>query len=289
MRTGWLVVNGFLRSAKFDALYGLLLDAAREAGAALKLVRTTELMAPAGEPLIGGARPDFVLFWDKDVLLAERLLMEGVPVFNAPDAIGACDDKALTARALARSGVPAPKTMALPLTFPGVGYAGTEALAQVERAFPYPLVVKEAHGSFGEQVYLAADRDELTAILERIGHERCIVQELVQTSVGRDVRVNVVGGRVVACMLRESSADFRSNHSLGGAVAPFDPTPDQVEVALAAAAAVGLDFGGVDLLFGEQGAPLVCEVNSNPQFKSTLDATGIDLAGPIIAHILERI
>jgi ribosomal protein S6--L-glutamate ligase/gamma-F420-2:alpha-L-glutamate ligase len=51
---------------------------------------------------------------------------------------------------------------------------------------------------------------------------------------------------------------------------------------------VGTDFAGVDILFGKDG-PLVCEVNSNPQFKSTLDATGVDLSEYIVKYIKENL
>ena len=53
--------------------------------------------------------------------------------------------------------------------------------------------------------------------------------------------------------------------------------------------ALGLDFAGVDVLFGEDGAPVVCEVNSNPHFKTTLDCTGVDLAAEIVAHIVRTL
>ena len=50
---------------------------------------------------------------------------------------------------------------------------------------------------------------------------------------------------------------------------------------------LGLDFAGVDILFGEDGEPIVCEVNSNPQFASTLEATGVNL-GEYIAKYIKK-
>ena len=51
--------------------------------------------------------------------------------------------------------------------------------------------------------------------------------------------------------------------------------------------AVRYDFAGVDVLYGKNG-PIVCEVNSNPHFKSSLECTGVDMSELIMDHILEK-
>ena len=152
--TGWLVVNGFLASAKFDDLYVLLVTAFAARGIALVRLPNTAFTAPLGAPLAPPGvppDPDFVLFWDKDVLLARRLAAAGLPLFNSPDAIAVCDDKALTLLALARAGVRTPRTIPGPFTFdgvPGVDEAGVRAAVAT---LGLPCVFKEAHGSFGQQ------------------------------------------------------------------------------------------------------------------------------------------
>ena len=89
-------------------------------------------------------------------------------------------------------------------------------------------------------------------------------------------------------MLRKNEKDFRSNITGGGVAEKVTLSKEQEELALSACKAVGVDFGGVDVLFGKEGA-LVCEVNSNPHFKSTLDCTGIDLSEHIINYIKAKI
>ena len=113
------------------------------------------------------------------------------------------------------------------------------------------------------------------------------MQEFIACSKGKDIRVNIVGGKAVAAMLRYNDNDFRSNISNGGKSKPIALTAAQERAAIAACEAVGADFAGVDILLGE--TPLVCEVNSNPHFKSTLDCTGVDLSEYILRHIAERI
>ena len=65
-------------------------------------------------------------------------------------------------------------------------------------------------------------------------------------------------------------------------------TPEMEDVAIKTCELIGLDFAGVDVLFGKDG-PIVCEVNSNPHFKSSLECTGVDMSEKIMDHILERL
>ncbi len=88
-------------------------------------------------------------------------------------------------------------------------------------------------------------------------------------------------------MLRQSTdGDFRSNLTLGGSMAPYSPTRAESELAIRATQLLGLDFAGVDVLFGKDG-PLLCEVNSNAHFKTTLQCTGFNMATEIMRHIAQ--
>ena len=232
------------------------------------------------------ALPDFVLFWDKDIALARRLERKGVPVFNSAKAIALCDDKIRTAEAL-EGKVATPKTVFAPKTFEGVGFTDLEFIKKAAEVTGYPMVIKEACGSYGQQVYLADCHQKAVTVIKKIGHKDFLMQEFIACSKGKDIRVNIVGGKAVAAMLRYNDSDFRSNISNGGKSKPITLTAAQERVAIAACEAVGADFAGVDILLGE--TPLVCEVNSNPHFKSTLDCTGVDLSEYILRHIAERI
>ena len=113
------------------------------------------------------------------------------------------------------------------------------------------------------------------------------MQELIRESIGRDVRVNVVGDKVVSAMERYNENDFRSNISNGGSMKKIVLTPEIEVIAIKAAEIIGLDFAGVDVLFGNDG-PIVCEVNSNPHFKSSLECTGVDMSEKIMDYIAEK-
>ena len=284
---GWLVVNSFMKKDKFVDLYNLLMSSAQKQGVQLELKTTTDLLAEVGAPL-PCEKPDFVIFWDKDTVLAQKIENDGIPTFNSSTAIALCDNKICTAVALVEHNVPHPKTIVAPKTFEGVGYNDDKFLKKAGDVLGFPMVVKEAYGSFGQQVYLANNFDELTQIVAKIRHKDFLIQEFVSTSAGRDIRVNVVGDKVICGMLRQNNNDFRSNITNGGNACATQLTDEQKQVALSAVKALGLDFAGVDVMFGANG-PIVCEVNSNPHFRSTFDCTGIDMSEHIIKYIVDKL
>ena len=283
----WLIVNGFIGSKKFNELYDFLSRAAEKRGISLTIKTNDSFILPLGEKITAAERPDFVLFWDKDIRLAKRMEAEGLRLFNRASAIEICDSKALTAEKLSEK-VPTPRTIIAPKTFEGVGYCQTKFIENATRVLGLPMIIKEAYGSFGAQVYLAKTLDEAKNIVTSIAHKDFIIQEFIEESYGRDVRVNVVGGKVVSAMERYNENDFRSNITNGGNMKKIELSSEMAEAAINAAEIIGLDFAGVDVLFGKNG-PIICEVNSNPHFKSSLECTGIDMSEKIMDYILENI
>lgn len=292
---GWLVTNCFFRTKKLDTLYEFLSNSCKTRNIELQHVTTADLVMPVGETWNKSDLPDFAIFWDKDINVATQLEQAGVPVFNSAHAIQLADNKTLTAYAL-NGKVPTPKTIVAPKTFEGVGYTDFTFLHKASQTLGFPLVIKESYGSFGQQVYLANDLQQAKDIVQSIGWKEFVMQQFVDTSYGIDVRVNVVGDKVVSAMLRHNPNDFRSNISNGGNGVAFSPSAKMQQIAIAATKALGLDFAGVDILRGKQldtdedfANPIVCEVNSNPHFKSSLDATGVDMSQLIVDYIVEKL
>jgi RimK family alpha-L-glutamate ligase len=305
--TGWLVVNEFLHSNKFNEIHNWLLKAAEKQGIQMLLKTNAELLVDLSakcvdsfhKSLLGdeekqnlkdGQDADFILFWDKDVRLAYYLEQLGYPVFNSSKAIGICDDKSLTHLTLMNSGLIMPRTIVSPMTFANIGYTNYAFLEEVAKRIQFPMVVKECFGSFGQQVYLVHHMVELKEKLLQIGAKPVLFQEFIASSFGRDIRLQVVGDKVVASMYRYSeNGDFRANLSIGGKMKAYTPTREQCDIALRCCKMIGLDFAGVDLLFGENEEPVVCEINSNAHFKNIYDCTGVNAADEIISHIVNRV
>ena len=283
---GWLIVNTFMASQKFENLYKLLSDTFKKHGVTLEIKRAEDISLEINKPIID--KPDFAIFWDKDIYLAKRLEQNGVRLFNTANAVELCDNKILMYQELAKNGICILRTFVAPKTFEGLGYSDLTFLDRVSDEISWPIVIKEAYGSFGEQVYLANNKNEAIEIIKRIGHKDFLMQEFISSSKGKDIRINVVGDKAIASMLRENKNDFRSNISSGGNGTKYEPAQQYIDLAIKAAKALGLSFAGVDVMFGKDG-PIICEVNSNPQFASTLKATGINLADSISEYILRQL
>lgn len=287
---GWLIVNSYYNPAKFNSLYKLLEESAEKAGLRFSKwtsdKRPTVIGSEAREP-----KPSFVLFWDKDVLLARAMELSGLRLFNGARAIQLADDKAETALKLAEAGVPTVDTIPAPTCFPGCRRNPATA-EEAARILGWPLVIKENKGSFGAQVYLANNIREAERILTHIGEHDCIFQRFIAESKGRDLRVTVVGGKVICAMERQAATkdEFRSNIGAGGTATARSITDYEAKLAVDAANALGLDFAGVDILMGkEENERYVCEVNSNPQLQSTIDCCGINPATNIMWHIRSKL
>ena len=206
-----------------------------------------------------------------------------VTVINPSDAIEAVKDKLYAHQLLAQRNLPFPRTMLV--RFP-------VNLELVAAQIGFPCVVKLVVGSYGNGIVLIhnpssfQDLMELVSALDR--SQSLILQQYIGTRPGEDLRVFVIGGRVLGAMLRRSTdGSFKANISRGGDGEAFAINPAIEKLALASAAAVQLEIAGVDLLFDGEGYS-VCEVNSAPGFCGFEAATGLNVARAILEHCLRR-
>ena len=286
--SGWLVVNSFLDSPKFEEIYARLIRAFSLRGVALARKGNAELVSVLGHPITD--LPDFALFWDKDIPLARHLEHLGLRLFNRAQAIARCDDKAETALVLEQGGIAQPKTVIAPLKFTSDPYPNDGFLDSAAGQIGFPLVMKERVGSFGAQVSLVRNVDEMRAILRCRPAASWLFQEYIATSFGRDLRIQTLGGKAVAAAARFGApGDFRSNVTAGGRMEPIDPPRSFKELAVRTAEVLGLDFAGIDLLYGEGETPLVCEVNSNAHFVNLDNALGIRFEEMLADYVIETL
>jgi RimK family alpha-L-glutamate ligase len=291
---GILIVNHYLNTEKFNEINQWLLDAAQRQSVPLIKLTNVEII----QKLIYSDRwltdsetkPDFILFWDKDIRLAELLESYGLKVFNSAKSIELCDDKAKTYTHLLNSGIRMPKTILVPMSYHAVQWKDSAFASHIHDTLGFPLILKECCGSFGEQVYFINSMNALIEKLNEISPKPAIIQEYIKSSHGMDIRLNVVGNEVVTSMCRYSTNDdFRANVTNGGKMKRYDPTEEQRAMALLSCEKLGLSFGGVDILFDYDGSPILCEVNSNAHFKNVYDCTHINVADYMISHIIQKI
>lgn len=290
MKQGWLIVNGFLESPKFEEIYNWILTASKENNVEIRKLtndQVTSILPISSGETDWKTKPDFVLFWDKDVKLARMLEAEGFKAFNSADAIEACDDKSLTFIKLKNTDIPMPVTFNAPLCFESK-YPDYTFLLQIENKIGYPMIIKKNEGSFGNEVFLAKDFNEAATIAESLGPNSFIMQEFIEDSKGESARLQVVGDEVITSMKLTNEEDFKSNVTGGGKMEKYEPTDEEKSIAFKACEKLGLDFAGVDIIWKEN-KPLLCEINSNAHFKNIFDCTGIDVADAIIKYILKKI
>lgn len=228
---------------------------------------------------------DFALFFDKDKYTSELLEKCGIRVFNSANATAICDDKMLTHITLCNNGIPMPDTLPGALCYNVDGVVSKEYLNRAIDVLGLPIVVKQCHGSFGEQVYLANTYGELEQIVNSIKMSAYLLQRFEQESCGKDMRVIVIGGKVFCGMLRESLTDFRSNVAHGGRATAVDVPKDIAELCEKTAHVIGLDYCGIDVLLCPN--PKICEVNSNAMFTAMEQVTGLNVAQAYAKHIID--
>lgn len=283
----WIIYNGSLTNDKFIDQAVLVKEAAERAGIKAEIKKNYEILMDLSRPL--ESLPNFVVFLDKDILLANYLKGHGVQIFNDPSVIETCDNKAKQYLQLAQSHIPMPKTIVAPKVYPSFSIAETGYYEQVLKQLGLPMIIKEGHGSFGMRVYLIETEEAFYEKVEALRGVDYIFQQFIASSRGRDIRVNIVGGEIVAAMYRHSETDFRANITNGGTAEVIELNEAQKTLAIQAAEAVGAEFAGVDLLFGENDTPLVCEVNAAAHIRNIYNVTGINVADAMIQYILRKL
>ena len=162
------------------------------------------------------------------------------------------------------------------------------SLLKYEDIFPIlgtPFVAKGLESSMGEQIALIEKAEDLQNLSLTYGMEKeWLFEEFITISFGKDMRFYSIRGEVVACMQRKSQGDFRANVALGASVEPFEITPQIQQIAKDIYTQTGLDFLGIDLLFGET-KPYFCEINVMPGIEGIETATGVNVAKKIMETI----
>lgn len=207
--------------------------------------------------------------------------MQGVYPLNESVAIGRSRDKLRALQLLSRAGIDLPVT-----AFAHGPRAAEEVVREVGGA---PVVIKLVEGTQGLGVILADTEASAKSTIEAFSaaNVNILVQEFIREAEGTDVRAFVIGGRVVAAMKRVGpTGEFRSNLHRGGLPQAVEISAEEQQTAVRAAAVLGLNVCGVDMLRSKRG-PLVLEVNSSPGIEGVECASGIDVAGEIISF-LER-
>jgi ribosomal protein S6--L-glutamate ligase len=211
-----------------------------------------------------------------DVL--HRLQARGIPVLNPPAAIETCVDKYLASARLEAAGLRVPPTIAC---------QHADAALEAFATLGGDVVVKPLFGSEGRGMVRVSDPEMAWRTFRTLERLQAVlyVQQFIRHP-GWDLRVLVIGDRVLTAMRRRSNGDWRTNVAQGGAGEAVAVTDAQADLALRAAAAVHAPVAGVDLLPGPDGTWYVIEVNAVPGWRALAPVTGVDVAAVMVRYLI---
>ncbi|MEM0439255.1 MAG: lysine biosynthesis protein LysX [Sulfolobales archaeon] len=207
---------------------------------------------------------------------------QGFRVINRSIPTLIAQDKGVSLSLLSLKGIPIPRTYVT---------LGLGSVVKAAEHLGYPVVYKPTQGSWGRLVTLVRDVEMLRSLYEhrevmqdpraRVG----LVQEYIDKG-DRDLRILVVGSRVVGAMFRIGG--FVTNYARGSEVVAAKLDPEVEDLAIRSCEILGLEIAGVDVFEKRSGGYVVNEVNPVPEFKGLAAATGIDVAGIIAEYVISE-
>lgn len=227
-------------------------------------------------------RPSILSDIDLQLSIVKQLQLMNIPVVNHYLPIARAKNKIRTVQILSHQKIPIPRTVVVH----NIEYIDSI----IDQLGNFPLIIKLAQGSFGNGVSIIESRRSLRSMIDLIiasdfaKNNHFLIQEYVREAKGKDIRVFVVGGKIIAAMERRAKrGEFRANFHHGGSVALTDLSDEERTLSLKATEVIGLDVAGVDIIRTAEG-PKVLEVNSNPGLEGITTATGIHVADHIIQY-----
>lgn len=235
--TGWLVYEkeGAERNRTFIEMH---IEKGKRLGIDFSLILCDDGL-PDGKPdfaIVRAMRPD----------ISRLLEARGIWTLNNSRVSEICNNKARTYEYLAENNIP---------VIPWVSAKADDVPPDIAE---YPVVIKPCCGHGGKNVTLIRNDAEYAAARKAIAPDEYVIQPLA-TTLGRDMRVYILGGAPVAAVLRIGEGDFRSNFSLGGKVEKKELTSDERELIARVCSVFDFDYCGIDIMYHE-GKPVINEI-----------------------------
>ena len=111
--------------------------------------------------------------------------------------------------------------------------------------------MKSCIGHGGSEVFQADSENDVRRLFSDLQGRKPLVQQMAPVR-GRDMRVYVLGGRIIASVLRSSDTDFRANFKLGGKAEIVEPPEEAVDIVRRILPELMPDFVGIDFVFGRE-------------------------------------
>ncbi|MGE7601019.1 ATP-grasp domain-containing protein [Peribacillus sp. NPDC097675] len=275
-RTGWLIYNRE-DAAKNSGYIDWMLDEAKKINLDLHLYyrediqighRSNQLYVEHKQQPIG--LPDFAIVRTIDPFLTKQLEKLHIACFNSSIISELANDKAKTHQYLTSIGIPMADT---------VYCHGQPRSEDME----YPFIAKDIHGRGGKQVFLIEqDKD-----LHELPDGKWIVQK--PAVFGKDIRVFVIGTRIIAAVLRESSTTFKANYTLGGSASLYELSASEKTLVERVIAAFDFGMVGIDFIFAEDGSFMLNEIEDVVGSRTLSALSDLNIVKEYLLFIKEKL
>ena len=219
---------------------------------------------------------DFAINRSRDSRLAKHLELMGIRVFNNSLVNEIGNHKWDTYQYLSQFEIPMLDTV----------FILNKNLNSFLSACKEEVVVKAVHGHGGNQVclYNPSKPEEIDSIIKVMAKEDVVIQPFIK-GVGQDLRVYVIGGKIIGAVLRTASKDFRSNYSLGGSVKFYHLKEEERKEVQKIMDCISLDYAGIDFLVTEDGSLLFNEIEDVVGARMLYACADIDAIALYVKHI----
>lgn len=213
-----------------------------------------------------------------DPFFSEQLEAIGIRLFNRAEVSALCNDKRKTYQALAGLQIPMVDTL----------FFNSNEELQSKPPFPYPLVIKGALGRSGTQVFFIQNKDDWKSACARLANEPIVVQRPAE-QIGKDLRVFVIGKKIIGAVLRHSETNFKANFTLGGEASRYELSEKELQLIDSIITHFNFDFVGIDFLFDNKGDLLLNEIEDVVGSRTLYATSDVNVAKLYLQHIAERI
>lgn len=279
MIRGWLIYNRE-DAVKNQYFIRALIEYAQGSGIDLKCVFREKVTLGIEENSLFAAyegeksSPQIAINRSRDSFIARHLEIMGVKVYNTSEVTRLCNHKARTHQMITELKIPTLDTLFLNKRFFDV-----EKLNKV-----YPVVLKSTAGHGGREVFKCEGPEDVVRQLHKINEEEFIIQTLCNQT-GVDVRVFVMGERILGAIKRESQTDFRSNYSLGGSASLYPLSKEIYTYVKKIISHLQSDFIGIDFMLDQKGNPFLNEIEDAVGSRTLYEYGHINTAKEYIHYI----
>lgn len=272
--TGWIIYSAedVEKNKNYIQMY---MDQFKVYGVKIELIIVENVKNLAKK--IEECKPVFAINRSRNAEPAKEMERLGIRVFNSSVVTEIANNKGRTYEVL--KGV---------VPFLPVKYGNRTIISEIKgNDFKYPYVIKSCSGHGGSQVFMAENQQEEKNIIEKLDQDEYIVQQCC-SDLGKDVRVYIIGNKIVAAVLRTSKNSFKSNYSLGGNVKAYQLSGEEKNMVNAIIEKVPLDYGGIDFTFHE-GRAVFNEIEDAVGARMLYQVSQTDIVQLFVEYMIKEI